>query len=576
MGARQRLQKRQLTMKIRNIILTLYAIFTVACAQATTHEVVISKVKGNLTTFLRNVFACTTPADLVVVNFDKPGTYTIEGTIECVSNIEIKGTNRKNTTIVFCKVDNDKNFTSFTDDAFIKCSGTRKRPIAVSIHDVSIKLKPHKGIWWTEGEKIGIKIYHAQKVDVKRIDYYADNAKFTNIDMRVCSNVTVKDCNITNYNNCSVGGNLWIRGKTHNVSITDNVFRKNGNDEILAFFEATTDAINGQQGLVTRDNITVAENEFCYEWDKNSDKKMVNDVLITLFSTISDKMDKPNGCYNSNFTFKSNTIKTSAPFRTLLSLTFTKFDTHKNITVADNVIVHDNCHTTTRHYCTSFKITDESRSSSDTIKLTDNTITNHDPVVNEWGTTGYTFFMLQGGSVNLSNNTVHNDALTSSQTSEVIGTNLIWCGEKGGEVEMASNTCTGLRLLATVSEGKGIDKFTLSAHNNHFEGDTRIYCNNVRHFDVNFTDNVLISSNYDFFLQEFAKDGSIVFCGNDVTAKSGGQLMTHWTDTPLSDIKFSTIEVSNNIFRGVDQSKVFQNLLHCKRKAIRNNIYTGR
>lgn len=141
---------------------------------------------------------------------------------------------------------------------------------------------------------------------------------------------------------------------------------------------------------------------------------------------------------------------------------------------------------------------------------------------------------------------------------------------------MTSNTCTGLRLLATVSEGKGIDKFTLTAHGNHFEGDTRIYCNNVRHFDVNFTDNVLVSSNYDFFLQEFAKEGSIVFCGNDVTAKGGGELMTHWTDSPISNINLSSIEISNNIFRGVDQTKVFQNLQYCKRKTIRNNIYTAR
>lgn len=563
-------------MRIKDTLFALLALISVAYAQATTREVVISQVKGNLTIFLRNVFASTTPADLVVVNFDKPGTYTIEGTIECGSNIEIKGTNRKNTTIVFSEADNKKNFTSFTDDAFIKCSGTKKSPISVSIHDVSIKLKPHTGIWWNESEKIGIKIYHAQKVDIQRVDYYADNAKFTNLDMRVCSNVTVKGCNITNYNNCSVGGNLWIRGKTSNVSITDNVFRKNGNDEILGFFETTTDATNGLQGQVTRDNITVADNEFYYEWDKNSDRKMINDVLITLLSNLSNESEKPTGCHNSNITFKNNTIRTSAPFRTLFSLTFSKFDTHKNITVANNTIVHYDCHTAARHYCTSIKVTDESPSNSDAIKLTGNTITNHNPVINEWGTTGYTFFMLQGGSANLDSNTVYNDALTSAQTPESIGTNLVWCGEKGGDVKMTSNTCTGLRLLATVSEGKGIDKFTLTAHGNHFEGDTRIYCNNVRHFDVNFTDNVLVSSNYDFFLQEFAKEGSIVFCGNDVTAKGGGELMTHWTGSPISNINFNSIEISNNIFRGVDQSKVFKNLQHCKRKTIRNNIYTAR
>lgn len=95
-------------------------------------------------------------------------------------------------TIVLDKGSDADGFKAFTDDAFIKAAGTREHPITVSIHDVAINLKQHKGIWWENAAIFGVKIYHANKVDICRVNSYADNAIFTNFDLRVCSNITFK------------------------------------------------------------------------------------------------------------------------------------------------------------------------------------------------------------------------------------------------------------------------------------------------------------------------------------------------------------------------------------------------
>lgn len=183
-------------------------------------------------------------------------------------------------TIVLDKGSDADGFKAFTDDTFIKAAGTRERPITVSIHDVAINLKQHKGIWWENTAMFGVKIYHANKVDICRVNSYADNAIFTNFDLRVCSNITFKNCNITNYNNCMAGGNLWIRGEACNVYIADNTFRKYGNDEIFGIFEATVDAHTNRLAHVARENISVSNNKFIYG-SEDGRCDIFNDVLVS-------------------------------------------------------------------------------------------------------------------------------------------------------------------------------------------------------------------------------------------------------------------------------------------------------
>lgn len=559
-------------MKHKTILFALIAMLASLGAGARTQEVIVSKLKGELTACLRGIFKGLNNSDMVVINFDKPGNYVLKGTVECNSNIEIKGVGSKEVTIVLDKGSDTDGFKAFTDDTFIKAAGTRERPITVSIHDVAINLKQHKGIWWENAAMFGVKIYHANKVDIQHVNSYADNAIFTNFDLRVCSNITFKNCNITNYNNCMAGGNLWIRGEACNVDIADNTFRKYGNDEVLAFFEATADAHTGRQDIVKRENILVSDNQFIYEAAKGIEcHNLFNDVLVSYFSFDGNHAEGA-GCNNKNVMFTNNKFEINALCRVTLSVGFSENDTQENVAIVTNVF--ENCpeNTKEKYYHLDILVKDKSKKRNP-VYFCANTINNHTPVVNSYGATGNTIAMLRGGHIQMEGNIINDYAPSSPLTNETLGTTLLWCGEQGGKATLLNNEATGMKMLAAVSEGAGIDSFTINAYDNRFEGDTRIYCNNVRRLYLLFNRNTFMSSDMNFFLQEFATEGALVFKNNEVHAKNG-QLMTHWSSTPTSAMRFHTLEVTGNTFYGTNGEKdVLRNITNVKHRDVSGNIY---
>lgn len=559
-------------MKHKTILFALIAMLVSLGAGARTQVVTVSKMKGELTACLRGIFKGLNSSDMVVINFDKPGNYVLKGTVECNSNIEIKGVGSKKVTIVLDKSNDTDGFKAFTDDTFIKAAGTREHPITVSIHDVAINLKQHKGIWWENAEKFGVKIYHAQKVDIQRVNCYADNAKFTNFDLRVCSNISFKNCNITNYNNCTTGGNLWIRGETCNVEITDNTFRKYGNDEVLGFFEATADAHTGRQAIVKRENILVSDNQFIYEAARGINcRNLFNDVLVSYFS-LEDNYVERGGCHSKNVTFTNNKFEINALCRVTLSVGFSENDTQENVAIVENVFENQPKNTKEKYYHLDILVKDKSKKRNP-IYFCANTISNHTPVVNSYGATGNTIVMLRGGHIQMEGNIINDYAPSSPLTNETLGTTLLWCGEQGGKATLLNNEATGMKMLAAVSEGAGIDSFIINAYDNRFEGDTRIYCNNVRRLYLLFNRNTFISSDMNFFLQEFATEGALVFRNNEVHAQNG-QLMTHWSSTPTSSMHFNNLEVTGNTFYGTNGEKdVLRNITNVKHRDVSGNIY---
>lgn len=559
-------------MKTKFLLLTYVATLVIFCSNATTHNILVSQISGDLTMNLRSILKTVSPSDRVIINFDKKGTYTIKGTIECICPIEIKGLGQKKTTILLNNGTDTDGFRAFTDDTFIKCAGTPDHPITVDIHDIAIKLKQHNGIWWENAARIGVKIYHANKVNIERVDSYSDNAVFTNFDLRVCSNITIKNCNITNYNNCAAGGNLWIRGETNNVEIINNTMRKHGNDEMLAFFEATTNAYTGKPGFVERENIVVSNNNFIYGNPK-FDEQLFCDILITFFTVGNDGTKKRGyGCYNKNVEFSNNRFEINALCRGTLALSFNEEDTNENMLVSDNSFTHNFVDTDEKYTHIDITIRDKSYERN-TVRIANNSFTNHMPVVNQHGTSGNFIAMLRGGNILLENNVISDLAPSSPLNDKKLGTTLIWCGEQGGKATLIGNEAIGMKMLATVSEGAGIQQFDLTASNNSFEGDTRIYCNNVNQLNLNFTDNTFKSANMDFFLQEFAKEGTVRFSNNVVYAK-GGQLMTHWANTNLASMRFHVLEVKGNTFFGIpSESHLLTNIKNIAKRSVVANTY---
>ncbi|MBQ0030714.1 MAG: hypothetical protein KBT32_09790 [Bacteroidales bacterium] len=543
--------------------------FSVHCA-ARDITINVSKISGELTKELRTQLEPCMHHDNVVVNFDKAGTYTISGTIECKANIEIKGTNKKKVSLIFDKGSAPN--ASFTDDTFFKISGTKKLPISVSIHDITFRLKDHKGIWWENSPMFMVKIYHANKVNIHHVNSYTANALCTNFDLRVCSNISVTDCDIANYNNSNASGNLWVRGNTKNVTIKNNKFYKHGNDEVVGFFERTVDAISGKQDDIQVKDIYITDNTFVYRNNEGTKKEVFCDAFLSILTEGEDTTYRTS---YENVNITNNTFSIDGLVRRLISLRFSPVDLRTNFNIAGNVIENGRIDTDEKYYHFDICLNDYCKA-SDPIRIKNNSVNNYNDVINPYSTPGYTFLFQDGGNVAMEGNEIISNITKSNITNIATGIGTIWVGNHGGFLNMTGNNIEGAYVLASVSNSNTIKSFMINAENNTFEGDTRIYCNNVSHLDLTFVGNVFRSSNMNFFLQEFAKEGSLVFKNNEVYA-TDGQLMTHWANTSTSAMRFTTLEVTGNTFYGTNGEKnVFSNITNVRQKNVKGNIYYGK
>ena len=541
--------------------------------QARTINIDVSTIKGDLTKELRAIGDRVVIGDTVVLEFGK-GTYTIDGTIQFRSSAIIRGQGRDKTTLILDNGSDRSGFKAFKDDSFINILGRKDHTIFASVSDISFKLKDHKGIWWTDGERYAMKIYHANRVDINRVDSYMANAHITNFDLRVCSNVTVTDCNITNFNNSQTGGCLWLRGEMHNIIVKNNKFYKYGNDETLAVYSRLVDNTKDYiRGRASRTDIFIENNDFYYGGYKEKDKdpSAVNNMIVSLF-TDNKKSDDP--CITRNFHLKGNTFYINDKCTRCLYVSFAPADQHSDIYIEGNAIINSNLKMSDKYYRQDIEVNDESKN-QDTIFITGNTVQNSNPVMNKYNTNGYSFLLMQGGHVCLDGNKIINTAMTDPSTGKSTGVQLVWAGAKGGTVTMRNNVCKGLKNISTVGAGGGTPLFTLNATNNYFSGDTRIYCDKITQLHLNFTNNTFESNNANFFLQEFASKGTLVFNNNQVTVSSGGgKLMTHWAKTSLNSMRFDRLEVRNNSFQGVkSETDLFKNMTNIGKRQVKNNRF---
>lgn len=559
-----------------------YSFFVVLACLATlpgyarTVKIDVDGIRGDITKALRTTCEKVSNNDTVVMNFGQ-GTYTINGTIQCWCNTIIKGKGKDKTVIILNKGNDTRDFKAFLDDVFFKVAGRPNHPVSLQISDLTFKLKEHKGIWWNGEARYAVKVYHADGVDIHNVDSYLENAIITNYDFHVCSNVKVTDCVISNYNNCSDGGNLWFRGELHNIIVKRNKFYKYGNDEILAIFDRVVDNYKGYiEGNATRSDIFIEDNEFYYggydKPDKDRSKSSISHMIVSLFTELEKSNDR---CTTRNFHVRNNKFYINDICTRCMYISFNPADAHEDITIENNEIYNARLRGNDTYYRQDIEVNDLS-SSNDTIRIKGNTVRNKNLVLTDFGTQGYSFLLMQGGNVELRGNKIINELTVNPATGKNTGVQLIWCGADGGSVTMRDNVCKGIMYIATVGAGDGTRKFTLNAVNNHFEGDTRVYCHKIENLDLNFTNNTFISNDMNFFLQEFASQGNLVFNNNNVTVKPGnGTLMTHW-DTRVSTnaMRFNQLEVRGNVFKGV---KSEQELLKCltnarKRKVSSNSI----
>ena len=548
---------------------------TCLLGQARTISINVADIKGDLTMELRKQCAKAGYDDTVELYFGK-GTYTIDGSIVFKCHVVIKGAGREQTTILLDNGRDRSGQKAFTDDTYFKVFGVLKHPVTFSMSDVTIRLKEHKGIWWENTRCHAVKIYHANKVDIRNVNSYMENAVITNFDMRVCSNVTVTDCIITNYNNCEEGGSLWIRGEMHNIHIQNNKFYKYGKDETLGIYDRVIDTSDKYiRGKANRTDIFVENNEFHYgDYKGKGNAKNPEANCGMLFSLMTDHKKSADCCTTRNFHMRNNKFYINDVSTRCMYIGFDPADRHEDIWIENNEIINGDIGREYGYYHKDIEVHDLS-SCGDTIHITGNNVRNKALTLSNSGNFGYMFLQTRGGVVSVSKNRIVNE-VTRDRKGKPYGMQLVWCQEEGGDVTLTDNVCKGLAYVAYVGGGEGTPLFTLNASNNYFEGDTRIYSHKIKEMRLNFTGNTFKSNNENFFLQEFAPKGSVVFVNNDVTVSGGnGKFMTHWGKNSTHDYRFERLEVRNNIFRGVrSEQELFKNVTNVKKRTVRSNQIT--
>jgi len=91
--------------------------------------------------------------------------------------------------------------------------------------------------------------------------------------------------------------------------------------------------------------------------------------------------------------------------------------------------------------------------------------------------------------------------------------------------------------------------------------------------DLFFDHNLIVTPDMTFFLQEFASTGNVVFNNNVFVTTNYGKLMTHWNSNPTSSYHFNTLEVKNNLFRGVTSiDNMLKNITNVAHSDISGNL----
>lgn len=534
-------------MKNKRYIFALLAIMVIAPfgAMARTVEIKMSTCPKPLVDNIKKMTSALNYNDQLIMNFDKAGKYIIDGSILIKSNVVIKGVGSKSTRLIVQEgFANGKS--KMTINSFFRIKGDENHKLKVKIRDIGFELVSHKGILWEKAEKQLVCLWNADGVMVDNVVFKSQDAEITNLDLRDCSNVLIQNCEFENYNNCETGGCLWSRGEQHNIRIVNNVFSKYGKDEVLGCWGGVHDK------EFEIKNVVVENNEFVLE-KKTGTKTMDLHNFIT-FSHHYGEGAKTH-CNIDSIFFRNNNIRIDAPINRVMVLNFCKYATVNNLEVSNNEILCTS-RSSAKSFMNDFEvISDLFENMNITIK--GNYIKNKNEVT---GDDGHTFLSTTNGVLKVENNTIDND---NPQR-------LVWCHAGSLKLELTHNTVSNMRT-SSLSASKGVDNVSITAMNNRFAGDTRIYCRNVKNLDLVYKNNEFNSTNVHFFLQEGAQNTAIIFEDNVVNAMPGNGLF--YANYGGSHCNFGNVTVCNNTFNGVKNGSMRNSLVKAKKLNLNNNIY---
>lgn len=504
-----------------------------------------------------------TERDTVKVCFGS-GKYYLSGTVEMLCNVAVTGKGASKSTLV-CRA-----ASRFTDDCFIKAAGHRTRTIAVDVSNVGINLEKHNGMLWDiNSAKYLLKIYHANRVGIKGCSSYIDNAVCTNMSARNCSNIDIENCNFVNYNNSHDGGILWFTGNTEDVLIAKNDFKKAGNDEVIAFYGTHADDWNAdyKADVVHKKNINVSGNKF---WLSGSENQPLTLAFNLLNAEGQQRSEIP--AEVRNVVYSGNEIVVAGDVRNIFSFQLEQNTTGEDISCTNNKISclpSSSAKGSTRSI---FNIVDYTDGRSP-FAISGNEIDCNATVLDTFGYNSFYLLSADGAHIDFSGNKVTASAVAGEKQSGITG---LYVRQAGGQFNLSNNNIAGLFVLASLSatQGGNITSVAVNAAGNRFEGRTTLFCNNIDRLDLNFDGNVFTSTSWEYFLQEFAKTGTLVFRNNIVNATNGGgSLLSHYSKVSTKSMRFERLEVQNNKFSGVSATQVLTNITNVNKRVVSGNRF---
>ena len=558
-------------MKKLIISLLLMALLVPICAHAVTRRISVPVSDEPFTDFLRRQVRGLAATDTAIISFG-PGEFFIDGNVDILCNAEVAGAGRDKTRITVLKSDNK------TDDCFFGFKPHLPATTSVWIHDLSMGLAPHEGLWWMEFDnRYLFKHYHVHNAVFERVDTYVDNAYVLNLDYRVCSNIVVRDCLFQTFNNCHAGGGISVRGDTRNVLIENNRFYKYGNDETLSFFGYSDDAYKkdsqNRTGRTFKENIRVVNNEFYaggYTGKNPTDTVIDTYFTLNLFNLGDDQVQFE----LKDFIMENNKFVIDVPMHNLLTFTFDRYTHHANVRFQNNTIQLNPGAKAADTWYSDITVNDTSIG-SDSIYIHNNSFITRCQMATSWRESAYAHICINGGKVSYRGNSL--DALAKPSRFFASGTSgaiLIQPWENGGSVSLTGNSFKGLYMLSKLNCGSRIAPVRITARKNSFDGDTRIMCHDVERLDLDFTDNTFHSTSSAFLLDTWAQTGSLRFSRNTVKVdKPAGALMTNWSGGDPSKMHFESLDVMGNRFYNVDPSQLLNNIRFVSKRYVSNNKF---
>lgn len=501
----------------------------------------------------------------IIINFDIPGKYYFNTSLNIKCNTIIDAVPG-----VLLEIPVGFNF---IDDCMFGFAGGKSggviKKISVSVSNLTIKLADHSGILWKNAPKFIFKIYHSNDVKFFNVKTFLNNALCTNLDMRICSNITISDCEFENYNNYKEGGTLWIRGDTENVKVYNNKFRKYGNDEIIAIYGDNTlfagDTIYSQ---ITKKNIFIYNNDIYYGYDKpDKDKNRPIDRLFYIYTSSSP--EHPINFEVENINIRSNNFIIDDPVRYNISVWFDKLTTASNINFENNNISYSSlCKDTINGYIVDFDIINENEKNG-WISICNNRIYSNDYMVNNYGNRPHICLSSGMAKTLFKNNTINSvNGITLFNVSS----------PSKAEIILSDNICSGLKVMGVLSSNDTIKYASINAYNNIFRGDTKIYIRAyaapLMNADLVFRNNNFYSTDYNFFLQNFAREGTVIFDNNFVKLQNlnSGSFYSYYEARPDVSI-FKDLIIRNNTYYNISSTNMYNSIKKCNYKIISNNLY---